>query len=356
MKHLTDFFFKTINKIKTNTKLQNIKLILVIFQFLSTLALILTVFIIQNNAHNNILKQKKNNSNYYIFYDLSIQQNHNSSNNENAAGGYMIRNGFQLKDIIETTCTYLKYNDFKNIDSFLTDDSIYYNARLQFGFTFIILIVADVIKLHLLLKSISQSNTQVVTTTRIDNNEVIENLTDSSNNGQVEERAETKKESKIQTYFQNHEYIKNGYYFLIQLIKLIFAPGIMFYVFIDFESACVKLGAPLNLINLNRVFIIINYIILFSIVLVFVYGIWLAKNDEENHYSFVFGVSCLTVLTLCFIYLTYCFTLFICIFIWGSKISKLMEIMLALSIFIDRVIINLDFFPKAADFIRDFLK
>ena len=93
MKYLTDFFLKTTNKIKTNTKFQNIKLILVIFQFLSTLALILTVFIIQNNAHNNILKQKKNNSNYYIFYDLSIQQNHNGSN-ENAAGGYMIRNGF----------------------------------------------------------------------------------------------------------------------------------------------------------------------------------------------------------------------------------------------------------------------
>jgi hypothetical protein len=355
MKYLTDFFLKTTNKIKTNTKFQNIKLILVIFQFLSTLALILTVFIIQNNAHNNILKQKKNNSNYYIFYDLSIQQNHNSSNENAAAGGYMIRNSFQLKDIIETTCTYLKYNDFKNIDSFLTDDSIYYNARLQFGFTFIILIIADVIKLHLLLKSIAQSNIQVTLTTRIDNNEVIDNLTESSN-GQAEERTETKKESKIQTYFRNHEYIKNGYYFLIQLIKLIFAPGIMFYVFIDFESACVKLGAPLNLINLNRVFIIINYIILFSIVLVFVYGIWLAKNDEENHYSFVFGVSCLTVLALCLIYLTYCFTLFICIFIWGSKISKLMEIMLALSIFIDRVIINLDFFPKAADFIRDFLK
>jgi len=292
-----------------------LKTVLIIFQFLATISILIVFFSVRQDSYIKFFKKWQEKENYYVFYQLlenktsSFYTNKTDTETDTNGDGFMVRHDSSLKDWMQLTCTHLNRNEFQKILELLTDIHIVIYTTILFWITFVVFLLVDLIKLtqriHSKLREACKKNDQ---------------------NKKLHRMSSLTKEDQRK--------IKNYYKRVHHAIKFIFAPGFLFYTFIDFNK-CIHVTMPLILMEK-----ICIYIAFYALILeIFLICIYLLTCTQRNCHKLV-NLIIFLFFILITPYLLYCFVIFVCALLFGSKITRMLELVMLLNASIDWIVVK----------------
>jgi hypothetical protein len=234
--------------------------------------------IFKQHQNSLILLQEKKfhcDKSYYLYYKPSILY----------SGGFIVRNGTNLKQLDTTKCTEFSEFEYESIQKYLTDIENYIHARFQYWFIFIILLLMDfVIVLQLWKRESREGNARLVAI----------------------------------------------------FMELIFAPFILYFGIVDSNSSCVKFTMPYLFLFLIRIYKVASYLTTLTVILIAALSIMIVyTNNRTDQFAILLQIFLNRVKALIsFFFAFYCFSIYFSLF-FGPLFFTIMQFAVSLCIIAD---------------------